>query len=134
MKGPGPMIGRLVGAALGGAVGKERGDNPVAGALIGAATMMVARRVLPRRIAGLGAAVAAGYIGRKLAKRADRLAEAHGRLAVPATLAEGRDVAPATRRRKPVAASPADNAAEAPVKRPSARRAPRRSAKSASEG
>lgn len=66
------MIGKLVGAALGGAVSKQKKSSPVAGAIIGAATMTVARRMLPARFAVLGAAVATGYVTRKLAQRAER--------------------------------------------------------------
>jgi hypothetical protein len=74
MKGPVPMIGRIVGAALGGAISKQQDSDPVKGAVIGAATMFVARRILPARFATLGAAVAAGYVARKLALRAERRA------------------------------------------------------------
>lgn len=72
MKGPAAVFGQLVGAALGGAISKEQHQDPIKGAVIGAATMFVARRFLPARIATLGAAVAAGYVTRKLAQRAER--------------------------------------------------------------
>jgi hypothetical protein len=68
------MIGRVVGAALGGAIGKQNNGNPLIGAAVGAVTLMAARRLLPARIAGLGAAVAAGYLTRKFAQRAERRA------------------------------------------------------------
>jgi hypothetical protein len=84
MKGPVPMIGRIVGAALGGAISKQQHNDPVKGAIIGAATMFVARRFLPARIATLGAAVAAGYVGRKLAQRAERRASLPPQLPAPA--------------------------------------------------
>lgn len=63
------MLGRIAGAVLGGAIGSEKNQDPVKGAIIGAATMFVARRVLPARVAVLGATIAAGYITRRLARR-----------------------------------------------------------------
>lgn len=72
MKGPVAVIGQIVGAALGGAISKEQRADPVKGAVIGAATMFVARRFLPARVATLGAAIAAGYVTRKLSQRAER--------------------------------------------------------------
>ncbi len=72
MKGPVAVIGQLVGAALGGAISKEQHADPVKGAAIGMATMFIARRFLPARIATIGAAVAAGYVTRKMAQRAER--------------------------------------------------------------
>lgn len=84
-KGPVDMIGRLVGAALGGAISKEQHKDPVKGAIIGAATMFVARKVLPARVATLGAAIAAGYVTRKLAQRAERRSEAQRLLPAPTT-------------------------------------------------
>lgn len=67
MKGPVPMIGRVVGAALGGAIGKQNNENPIIGAAVGAVAMVAARKLLPARVAVLGAAVATGYVTRKLA-------------------------------------------------------------------
>ncbi len=72
MKGPVAVIGQVVGAALGGAISKEQHADPVKGAVIGMVTMVVARRFLPARVATIGAAVAAGYVTRKLAQRAER--------------------------------------------------------------
>ena len=72
MKGPVAVIGQIVGAALGGAISKEQHADPVKGAVIGMATMFIARRFLPARIATIGAAVAAGYVTRKMAQRAER--------------------------------------------------------------
>lgn len=82
-KGPTDMIGRLVGAALGGAISKEQHKDPVKGAIIGAATMFVARKLLPARVATLGAAVAAGYVTRKLAQRAERRSDGQRLLPAP---------------------------------------------------
>lgn len=63
------MLGRVAGAAIGAMFSKEQRGDPVKGALIGAATMFVARRLLPARIAGIGATLAAGYLAKKLADR-----------------------------------------------------------------
>lgn len=73
------MIGRVVGAVLGGAIGRENGKHGVAGALIGAGTLFAARRLLPQRYAVIGATLAAGYLTRKWAERGEarkRAAEA----------------------------------------------------------
>lgn len=72
------MIGRIVGGVLGGAIGRQKGNHPVAGAVIGAATLFAARRLFPQRYAVLAATVAAGYLTRKWAERAEarRAAEA----------------------------------------------------------
>ncbi len=82
------MIRQVVGAVLGSAISKEQNASPVKGALIGMATMAVAKRFLPLRVAGLGATVAAGYITKKLADRAERRA-ALGPLPRPGTLKAG---------------------------------------------
>ena len=66
------MIGKLFAAATGAAINKEQHGNPVAGAAVGFATMAVARRFLPARFAAIGATLAAGYLSRKLAERAER--------------------------------------------------------------
>ena len=63
------MIGRVAGAVIGAAFNKQRHEDPVSGALIGAATMFVARRFLPARVAALGATIAAGDISKKFADR-----------------------------------------------------------------
>jgi hypothetical protein len=63
------MFGRMAGAAIGAMFSQERRGDPVKGALIGAATMFVARRLLPARVAGIGATIAAGYVAKKLADR-----------------------------------------------------------------
>lgn len=63
------MLGRMAGAAVGAIFSKDQRGDPVKGALIGAATMFVASRLLPARIAGLGATLAAGYIAKKFADR-----------------------------------------------------------------
>jgi hypothetical protein len=91
------MIGRLVGAALGGAISKEQHKDPVKGAIIGAATMFVARKLLPARVATLGAAVAAGYVTRKLAQRAERRSD--GQRLLPAPTAPA--ATPTKARRRP---------------------------------
>lgn len=64
------MIGRIVGGVLGGAIGQKKGNHPVAGAVIGAATLFAARRLVPQRYAVLAATMAAGYLTKKWAERA----------------------------------------------------------------
>ena len=64
------MIGRIVGGVLGSAIGKENGGHPVAGAVIGAATLFAARRLFPQRYAAIAAWGAAGYLTKKWAERA----------------------------------------------------------------
>jgi hypothetical protein len=76
------MIGRIVGGVLGSAVGKEKGNHPVAGALIGAGALFAARRLFPQRYAALAAWAAAGYLTKKWAERAEArkaAEEAHAR-------------------------------------------------------
>jgi hypothetical protein len=69
------LLGRMAGAAAGAVFSKQQSADPIKGALIGAATMFVARRLLPARIAGIGATLAAGYVAKKLADRAAAKAE-----------------------------------------------------------
>lgn len=64
------MIGRIFGGVLGSAIGKQKGGHPVAGAVIGAATLFAARRLFPQRYAALAAWGAAGYLTKKWADRA----------------------------------------------------------------
>jgi hypothetical protein len=64
------LLGRMAGAAAGAVFSKQQQADPIKGAIIGAATMFVARRLLPARIAGIGATLAAGYVAKKLADRA----------------------------------------------------------------
>lgn len=71
-------VARVIGGALGGKAGKaarKSADDPLVGAAVGAATMFVANRLLPAKVAAIGAAIAAGYVMRKLAQRAERIAE-----------------------------------------------------------
>jgi hypothetical protein len=65
------MIGRIVGGALGSAIGKQKGNHPVAGAVIGAGALFAARRLFPQRYAALAAWAAAGYLTKKWAERAE---------------------------------------------------------------
>lgn len=70
-------VGRMIGGAVAGAAtakGRKAAEDPLVGAAVGAATMYVARKFLPPRVATIGAALAAGYVTRKLALRADRIA------------------------------------------------------------
>lgn len=66
------MIGKAIGAALGGTVASKTNKDPLTGIIVGAASMFIARKLLPARIAGIGAALAAGYVTTKLAQRAER--------------------------------------------------------------
>lgn len=74
------MIGRIVGGVLGSAIGRQKGNHPVAGAVIGAGTLFAARRLFPQRYAVLAATVAGAYLTKKWAERAEArkvAAEAH---------------------------------------------------------
>ncbi|MEK6541761.1 MAG: hypothetical protein AABZ45_06550 [Pseudomonadota bacterium] len=99
LTGPVTKIGRALGGALAGKVGggkagkaaRTQADDPIIGAVVGATTLFVATKLLPRRVVAIGAAVAAGYVTRKLAQRAERV---NAREADPAITAE--PVAPVT--------------------------------------
>ncbi len=74
------MIGRIVGGVLGSAIGRTKGNHPVAGAVIGAGTLFAARRLFPQRYAVLAATVAGAYLTKKWAERSEArkaAAEAH---------------------------------------------------------
>lgn len=71
-KGVSAMIGKTIGAALGGPIASKANKDPLTGIIVGAASMFIAKKLLPARIAGLGAALAAGYVTTKLAQRAER--------------------------------------------------------------
>lgn len=76
------MIGRIVGGVLGSAIGRQKGNHPIAGAVIGAGTLFAARRLFPQRYAVLAATMAAGYLTKKWAERAEArkaAEEAHAR-------------------------------------------------------
>lgn len=66
------MIGRIVGGVLGRAIGRRHGNHPIAGSIIGAGTLMAARRLFPQRYAVIAATVAAGYLTKKWAERAEQ--------------------------------------------------------------
>ncbi|MGQ3138359.1 MAG: hypothetical protein ACT6Q5_07330 [Sphingopyxis solisilvae] len=65
------MIGRIVGGVLGSAIGRKKGNHPIAGAVIGAGTLFAARRLFPQRYAAMAAWAAAGYLTKKWAERAE---------------------------------------------------------------
>ncbi|MBN8842708.1 MAG: hypothetical protein J0H88_05605 [Sphingomonadales bacterium] len=65
------MIGRLVGGVLGSAIGRQKGNHSVAGAVIGAGTLFAARRLFPQRYAVFAATAAAAYLTKKWADRAE---------------------------------------------------------------
>lgn len=76
------MIGRIVGGVLGSAIGRQKGNHPVAGAVIGAGTLFAARRLFPQRYAVLAATVAGAYLTKKWAERSEArkaAEEAHAR-------------------------------------------------------
>ena len=78
------MIGRIVGGVLGGAIGQKNGNHPIAGTVIGAATLFAARRLIPQRYAVLAATMAAGYLTKKWAERAqERRTAEEARAAAP---------------------------------------------------
>lgn len=65
------MIGRIVGGVLGSAIGRQKGNHPIAGAVIGAGTLFAARRLFPQRYAVLAATMAGAYLTKKWAERAE---------------------------------------------------------------
>jgi hypothetical protein len=65
------MMGRIIGGVLGSAIGRGKGNHPVAGAVIGAGTLFAARRLFPQRYAVLAATAAAAYLTKKWADRAE---------------------------------------------------------------
>ncbi|HMP45339.1 MAG TPA: hypothetical protein PKD99_09560, partial [Sphingopyxis sp.] len=84
------MIGRIVGGLLGSAIGSQKGNHPVAGAVIGAGTLFAARRLFPQRYAVFAATVAAAWITKKWAERAEaRLAAEEAQAATARLAAEG---------------------------------------------
>lgn len=127
------MIGKLIAAATGAAINKEQHGSPVTGAAVGFATMAVARKFLPARFAVLGATLAAGYLTKKLAERAERREQT--KLAIkragPAGVADSfalleentqgeatvkRNTPVAKAKRKPVSAGTAKVALRKPIK------------------
>jgi hypothetical protein len=82
------VIGRIVGGVLGSAIGRQKGNHPVAGAVIGAGTLFVARRMFPQRYAVLAATTAAAYITKKWADRAEERRAAEEAQIAAAKLAE----------------------------------------------
>ncbi|MBB6426803.1 hypothetical protein [Sphingopyxis sp. JAI128] len=65
------MIGRIVGGVLGSAIGRKKGNHPVAGAVIGAGALFAARRLFPQRYAVLAATIAGAYLTKRWAERAE---------------------------------------------------------------
>src|SRR3546814_14551152 len=64
------MMGRIIGGVLGSAIGRGKGNHPVAGAVIGAGALFAARRLFPQRYAVLAATAAAAYLTKNWADRA----------------------------------------------------------------
>ena len=65
------MMGRIIGGVLGSAIGRQKNNHPIAGAVIGAGTLFAARRLFPQRYAVLAATAAAAYLTKKWADRAE---------------------------------------------------------------
>ncbi|PQM28522.1 hypothetical protein CVO77_08670 [Sphingopyxis lindanitolerans] len=65
------MVGRIIGGVLGSAIGRQKNNHPVAGAMIGAGTLFAARRLFPQRYAVLAATAAAAYLTKRWADRAE---------------------------------------------------------------
>ncbi len=65
------MMGRIIGGVIGSAIGRRKGNHTMAGAVIGAGTLFVARRMFPQRYAALAATAAAAYLTKKWADRAE---------------------------------------------------------------
>lgn len=82
------MIGRIVGGVLGSAIGKQKGNHPVAGAVIGAGALFAARRLFPQRYAAIAAWAAAGYLTKKWAERAEARQAAEKAHAIDPQLAQ----------------------------------------------
>ncbi|WP_447760069.1 hypothetical protein [Sphingopyxis panaciterrae] len=84
------MMGRIIGGVLGGAIGRQKGNHGIAGAVIGAATLFAARRLFPQRYAAIAAWGAAGYLTKKWAERAEaRKAAEEAHAADPALVNAG---------------------------------------------
>lgn len=84
------MMGRIIGGMLGRAIGRRHGNHPVAGTIIGAGTLMAARRLFPQRYAVIAATVAGAYLTKKWADRAEaRRAAEEAHAADPALVEAG---------------------------------------------
>jgi len=81
------MMGRIIGGVLGSAIGRQKNNHPIAGAVIGAGTLFAARRLFPQRYAVLAATAAAAYLTKKWADRAEARAAAEQAHAIDPELA-----------------------------------------------
>ncbi|MDZ3832389.1 MAG: hypothetical protein U0S50_11285 [Sphingopyxis sp.] len=88
------MMGRIIGGVLGSAIGRQKGNHPIAGAVIGAGTLFAARRLFPQRYAALAATAAAAYLTKKWAERAEERRTAEAAQSAAAKLAEQGGVDP----------------------------------------
>lgn len=95
------MMGRIIGGVIGTAISRQKRNNPVAGAVIGAGAMFVARRIFPARYAALAATAAAAYVTKKWADR--NLTDPRTDTATPTGLAGA--ATPATPAKPPIAPS-----------------------------
>ena len=80
--------GRIVGGVLGSAIGRTKGNHPVAGAVIGAGALFAARRLFPQRYAAMAAWAAAGYLTKKWTERAEARQAAEAAHAIDPQLAQ----------------------------------------------
>ena len=65
------MIGSLIGALIGEDIAEDEGDNGAIGALIGVATVAVAKKIIPLALLGVGLLVAKHYYDKSVAPTAE---------------------------------------------------------------
>jgi len=65
------MIGSLIGALIGEDIAESDGDNGAIGALIGVATVAVAKKIVPLALLGVGLLVAKHYYDKSVAPTAE---------------------------------------------------------------
>ena len=61
------MIGSLIGALIGEEIAEDEGDNGALGAVLGIATVAVAKRIIPLALLGVGLLVAKHYYEKAVA-------------------------------------------------------------------
>ncbi len=64
------MLGSLIGAIIGEDIAESDGDNGAVGALIGVATVAVAKKIIPLALLGVGLLVAKHYYDKATAPAA----------------------------------------------------------------
>ena len=65
------MIGSLIGALIGEDIAESDGDSGAVGALIGVATVAVAKKIIPLALLGVGLLVAKHYYEKAVGPRAE---------------------------------------------------------------